>query len=75
MSPETTRSAAVLRRLDDLIASRSILEHPFYVAWTAGTLSREQLAAYAESYYPHVAAFPGYLEQAAANATDAVVRA
>ena len=60
-----------LKQLDDLIASRSILNHPFYQAWTAGTLTRADLQTYAASYYPHVAAFPGYLETAAAGAQDA----
>jgi pyrroloquinoline-quinone synthase len=64
-----------LRRLDDLIQSRSILRHPFYVAWQQGTLTRTQLATYARVYYPHVAAFPRYLEAAAASATDPDVRA
>lgn len=61
----------VLAAIDERIARRSILEHPFYRAWNAGTLTREDLARYAETYYPHVAAFPGYLERALANATGA----
>ena len=73
-TPTTTAAAAVLQELDALIARRSILNHPFYRAWTAGTLTREQLRGSAESYYPHVAAFPGYLRAAAAGA-DATVRA
>jgi pyrroloquinoline-quinone synthase len=64
-----------LAALDRLIQSRSILGHPFYVAWRNGTLTREQLAAYARVYYPHVAAFPGYLRAAIAGADDPVVRA
>ncbi len=66
---------AVLRELDALIARRSILDHPFYQAWTRGELTREQLAAYAAQYYPHVAAFPSYLEKAIAGSDDAVIRA
>lgn len=66
--------AQTLQRLDDLIASRSILEHPFYVAWRCGTLSRDQLATYAAVYYPHVAAFPGYLRQAIAGTAEAEIR-
>jgi pyrroloquinoline-quinone synthase len=70
MKPE-----AVLVQLDRLIESRSILEHPFYVAWTHGDLTRDQLSTYAAAYYPHVAAFPGYLRAAADAADDPVVRA
>jgi pyrroloquinoline-quinone synthase len=66
---------STLQKLDELIASRSILNHPFYQAWTAGTLTRTDLQTYAASYYPHVAAFPGYLETAAAGARDAAIRA
>jgi pyrroloquinoline-quinone synthase len=61
--------------LDRLIQSRSILCHPFYVAWRNGTLSRAQLATYARAYYPHVAAFPDYLRAGIAGAGDPVVRA
>lgn len=64
-----------LKQLDDLIASRSILNHPFYQAWTAGSLTRADLQTYAASYYPHVAAFPGYLETAAAGTNDPAIRA
>jgi pyrroloquinoline-quinone synthase len=63
-----------LERLDNLIASRSILEHPFYRAWREGTLTRQQLAVYAQIYYPHVAAFPGYVQAALQGATDPLVR-
>ncbi|HVT59008.1 MAG TPA: iron-containing redox enzyme family protein [Thermoanaerobaculia bacterium] len=72
----TQRSTgAVLDDLDAQIAARSILQHPFYRAWSAGTLRRQDLAAYARLYYPHVAAFPGYLEAAANGADLAPVRA
>ena len=65
----------VLYRLDELIHSRSILGHPFYVAWQRGDLTREQLAIYASVYYSHVAAFPSYLEAAIERAPDPVIRA
>jgi len=65
----------VLRSVDDLISSRSILGHPFYVAWERGELTRDQLAVYARTYYPHVAAFPGHLEAAIERAYDPWVRA
>lgn len=63
-----------LHRLDQLIRSRSILEHPFYQAWNAGELTLDQLRAYARIYYPHVAAFPGYLRNGIAGAADPAVR-
>ena len=68
-------TADTLASLDRKIAERSILNHPFYRAWQAGTLTREQLAGYAHEYFPHVAAFPGYLEDAMGTTDDAVLRA
>ena len=64
----------ILQRLDDIIQSRSILLHPFYVAWQRGELTRDQLAKYATIYYPHVASFPHYLQSAINRTDDAFVR-
>ena len=64
-----------LRDLDDLIRLRSILLHPFYIAWQRGELTRGQLATYARIYYPHVSSFPRYLESAVSRTDDSVVRA
>ncbi len=59
---------ALLSALDTKIAERHLLKHPFYQAWSAGTLSRETLALYAEQYYHHVLAFPVYLRCLAGRA-------
>jgi pyrroloquinoline-quinone synthase len=53
----------LLASLDSLIEKHHLLKHPFYQAWTAGKLTREELALYAEQYYQHVLAFPQNLEQ------------
>jgi pyrroloquinoline-quinone synthase len=53
-SPLTTRIQAVLD-------ARSMLNHMFYQAWTAGTLPRERMQAYARQYYHFEAAFPRLL--------------
>lgn len=50
-----------LRTLDACIAKYDLLCHPFYKAWSAGELTREDLREYALDYYEHVAAFPAYL--------------
>jgi pyrroloquinoline-quinone synthase len=47
--------------LNSLSAEMSLLKHPFYQAWTAGTLTADRLRNYAVQYYQHVAAFPRYL--------------
>jgi pyrroloquinoline-quinone synthase len=48
-------------QLDARIAKYDLLCHPFYKAWSAGELTREDLREYAQDYYHHVEAFPGYL--------------
>jgi pyrroloquinoline-quinone synthase len=63
-----------LDRLEQQIASRHLLTHPFYLAWTRGELRRETLADYAQQYYQHVAAFPTYLSAAHAGCDDQLVR-
>src|SRR5215831_1317142 len=62
-----------LRALDNLIRERSILQHPFYRAWQRGELTPDQLATYSRIYYPHVAAFPGYLKNAISCAADSEI--
>jgi len=47
--------------LDAIIAERSLLKHPFYQAWTAGTLPLDALREYARQYYHFEAAFPTFL--------------
>jgi pyrroloquinoline-quinone synthase len=54
---------AFLSQLEERIHQYDLLCHPFYKAWSAGELTRDDLRAYAEDYYPHVEAFPGYLAQ------------
>jgi pyrroloquinoline-quinone synthase len=60
-------SETFLVRLDECIGKYDLLCHPFYKAWSAGKLTREDLRAYAEAYYPHVEAFPTYLAQLASR--------
>jgi pyrroloquinoline-quinone synthase len=47
--------------LDARVAKYDLLCHPFYKAWSAGELTREDLRVYALDYYQHVNAFPSYL--------------
>lgn len=56
------------------IAKYDLLCHPFYKAWAAGELTREELRAYAADYYPQVAAFPGHLLRLSARTLDAALR-
>jgi pyrroloquinoline-quinone synthase len=52
-----------LNELDSRINKYDLLCHPFYKAWSAGKLTREDLREYACDYYHHVEAFPSYLAQ------------
>ena len=49
------------QQLDARIAQYDLLCHPFYKAWSAGELTRDDLREYAEDYFHHVEAFPAYL--------------
>ena len=60
----------VVDRIHSLVAERRLLDHPFYVAWSHGTLTREALQKYAEQYYQWVYAFPTWLSATHSNATD-----
>src|SRR5881296_1604588 len=63
-----------LDKIDNDIAEKHLLKHPFYLAWTRGELSREALADYARQYYHHVAAFPTYLSAVAAKCDNQPTR-
>jgi len=54
-------------QLDARIAKYDLLCHPFYKAWAAGDLSREDLQAYGREYFHHVEAFPAYLTEFASR--------
>jgi len=61
----TSENTSLLAALDQLIARHHLLQHPFYQAWSEGTLPRETLALYAEQYYQQVRAFPKNLTRLA----------
>ena len=61
-------------QLDRRIAKYDLLCHPFYQAWAAGQLSREDLREYATEYFHHVEAFPFYLHEFAMRADEGELR-
>jgi pyrroloquinoline-quinone synthase len=67
MPKNAPKTKTLIESLDALIEKHHLLKHPFYQAWTAGKLSKESLALYAEQYYQHVLAFPENLKQLAAR--------
>jgi len=62
------------KQLDTRIAKYDLLCHPFYKAWSAGELTREDLQEYARDYYHHVAAFPGYLAELGVRLDESELR-
>ena len=63
-----------LYSIDQQIAEKHLLKHPFYLAWTRGELGKEALTDYARQYYHHVAAFPTYLSAVHAHCDDQATR-
>jgi pyrroloquinoline-quinone synthase len=63
-----------ITKLDETIARYSMLEHPFYKAWSDGKLTREALAEYSKQYYAHVQNFPIYLSATHSRCEDMEVR-
>jgi pyrroloquinoline-quinone synthase len=60
--------------LDSLTGEKSLLKHPFYQEWTAGTLSLDRLRNYAVQYFRQVAAFPRYLSALHSRCDDLETR-
>lgn len=56
-----TIDAILKQKVSAVIAEKHLLKHPFYVAWTEGKLTKEQLKHYAEQYFYNVLAEPTYL--------------
>ena len=61
-------------RLEASIAKYDLLCHPFYRAWAAGELTRDDLREYARQYYHHVEAFPSYLAELALRLDEGDLR-
>ena len=64
----------LIRKLDGATADKRLLEHPFYKAWAAGTLTREDLAFYSTQYWRQVEAFPSYLVSVAERLDEGPAR-
>src|SRR5215475_8568762 len=67
-------SLQFFQELDLRIAKYDLLCHPFYKAWSAGELTREDLCKYALDYYEHVQAFPSYLAAFALRLNEGELR-
>ena len=56
-----TTDVTFKQEVNAVISAKHLLKHPFYVAWTEGKLSKDQLRHYAEQYFYNVLAEPTYL--------------
>jgi pyrroloquinoline-quinone synthase len=63
-------SGAVWERIEESRARHNVLEHPFYVRWSAGELSREDLARYAGQYRHATEALARLCSQTAETAPE-----
>ena len=52
-----------IHKIDRIIEERSLLNHPFYQAWSDGKLTREALTGYSKEYYQLVKAVPIFMTQ------------
>jgi pyrroloquinoline-quinone synthase len=60
--------------LDARIASKHLLDHPFYQRWTNGTLTKEELQDYARNYFHYAMAFPTFISAMHQQTSDIAVR-
>jgi len=74
MKPQSLELESFWQELQSRISSYDLLCHPFYQAWSAGTLTRDDLRAYSARYYHHVAAFPAYLAALDSRLDDGELR-
>jgi pyrroloquinoline-quinone synthase len=63
-----------IQALDARIASRHLLDHPFYQRWTAGTLTPAELRDYAAQYFHYAMAFPTFISAMHMHTSDIAVR-
>ena len=70
----TEAGSALETRMREAIAERSLLEHPFYQAWSEGTLELERLQDYARQYFHFERAFPRFLSAIHARTESPPIR-
>jgi pyrroloquinoline-quinone synthase len=60
--------------VEAILESKSLLKHPFYQAWTMGSLTREDLGYYARQYYQQESNFPRYVSAVHSNCPELKTR-
>jgi pyrroloquinoline-quinone synthase len=64
----------LIQEIERRIDARSLLTHPFYTKWQAGTLARHALQDYARQYYAFESSFPRFLSALHARTDRADIR-
>jgi pyrroloquinoline-quinone synthase len=67
-------TAEFFEQLESSIGKYDLLCHPFYRAWSAGELTRDDLREYARHYFHQVEAFPCYLAELALRLEEGDLR-
>jgi len=74
MAKKSATTRTILEMLDGIIEQHHLLKHPFYRAWTEGSLPQASLQTYAEQYYQHVRSFPENLKILAARSDEKLAK-
>jgi pyrroloquinoline-quinone synthase len=67
-------SDAWWQEVETVLDQKSLLKHPFYQAWTMGSLTREDLAHYAQQYYQQESRFPRFVSGVHSNCPELKTR-
>ena len=65
---------SIVQKIQAIVKSKHVLQHPFYQDWMEGKLSIQQLQNYAQQYLPFVDAFPRFVSSAHSLCENAVTR-
>ncbi|KER07087.1 PqqC-like protein [Marine Group I thaumarchaeote SCGC AAA799-E16] len=64
----------IIKKIDEMIEERSLLKHPFYLAWSDGKLTKESLAGYSKEYFQLVKEVPSFMAPIIDKAPESVVK-
>ena len=67
-------STSYLDKVEQTISERSLLQHPFYQAWSNGSLPLDSLVNYAGQYYHFELAYPTFLSGLHHRCADREIR-
>jgi len=68
-------SESLIATISQTIGQHKLLNHPFYLKWSEGSLTMEQLRKYAKQYYQFVKHFPRLVSAVHSNCEDVSTRA